>query len=96
MDFSALELSEEDAAFLDRARQFRSANATEELLRREHQTGDVVHRGTAPRDGRRGVARAGDEERQRWGIQRGSNARIWDLERRRAKRSARDAGAARS
>ena len=39
MDFSALELSE-DAAFLDRARQFLSANVTEELLRREHQTGD--------------------------------------------------------
>jgi alkylation response protein AidB-like acyl-CoA dehydrogenase len=40
MDFSAVDMADDDQAFRDRARQFLAANATEELLQREHQTGD--------------------------------------------------------
>jgi alkylation response protein AidB-like acyl-CoA dehydrogenase len=39
MDFSTVDLAE-DQEFLDRARRFLVANVTDELLRREHETGD--------------------------------------------------------
>src|SRR5215469_10188364 len=39
MDFSVVALSEEDRAFLERAQRFLAAHVTEELLRREHETG---------------------------------------------------------
>jgi alkylation response protein AidB-like acyl-CoA dehydrogenase len=40
MDFSAVDLDVEEQEFLDRARRFLATNVTEEMLRREHETGD--------------------------------------------------------
>ncbi|MGB8506398.1 acyl-CoA dehydrogenase family protein [Mycobacterium sp.] len=84
MDFSALELSEEDAAFLDRARQFLSANVTEELLRREHQTGDGFIEELHLAMGAEGWLESETKSAKDGGFS-AVQRRIWDLERRRAK-----------
>ena len=84
MDFSALELSEEDAAFLDRARQFLSANVTEELLRREHQTGDGFIEELHLAMGAEGWLEPETKSAKDGGFS-AVQRRIWDLERRRAK-----------
>lgn len=83
MDFSALELSEEDAAFLDRARQFLSANVTEELLRREHQTGDGFIEELHLAMGAEGWLEPETKSAKDGGFS-AVERRIWDLERRRA------------
>ena len=84
MDFSALELSEEDAAFLDRARQFLSANVTEELLRREHQTGDGFIEELHLAMGAEGWLEPETKSARDGGFS-AVQRRIWDLERRHAK-----------
>ena len=45
MDFSRVELSDEDQAFLDEARAFLSSQVTEDVLRRDRETGDNFDEG---------------------------------------------------
>jgi alkylation response protein AidB-like acyl-CoA dehydrogenase len=84
MDFSFVELAAQDQGFLHRVRQFLAANVTEEMLLREHTTGDGFIEELHLAMGAEG-----------WLEQEANNAkdggftavqrRIWDLERRRAK-----------
>jgi len=84
VDFSAVELAVEDQKFLDRARHFLAANVTEEVLRREHETGDgfieELHLATGA-DGWLEREAKSAKDGGFTAVQR----RIWDLERRRAK-----------
>ncbi|WP_110317505.1 acyl-CoA dehydrogenase family protein [Mycolicibacterium moriokaense] len=84
MDFSALELATDDQEFLDRTRQFLAANVTEELLYREHETGDGLIEDLHLAMGAEGWLEPEATNAKDGGftpVQR----RIWDLERRRAK-----------
>ena len=45
MDFSRVELSDEDKAFLDEARSFLGTHVTEEVRRRDRETGDNFDEG---------------------------------------------------
>jgi alkylation response protein AidB-like acyl-CoA dehydrogenase len=84
MDFSIVELTEEDQDFLTRARRFLDDTVTDEALRGEHQSGDgfieELHLAMGA-DGwlERETKRAAD------GGFNPVQRRIWDLERRRAK-----------
>jgi alkylation response protein AidB-like acyl-CoA dehydrogenase len=84
MDFSALDLAADDQEFLDRARRFLTANVTQELLDREHETGDgfieELHLAMGV-DGRLEREAKSATDGGFTPLQR----RIWDLERRRAK-----------
>lgn len=84
MDFSVLELSDEDAAFLDRARRFLAVNVTEDVLQREHETGDGFIEELHLDMGAEGWLELEAKSAKHGGftaVQR----RIWNLERRRAK-----------
>ena len=84
MDFSALDLATDDREFRDRARRFLAANVTEELLDREHESGDGFVEELHLAIGAEGWLEAEAKSGKDGGftpIQR----RIWDLERRRAK-----------
>jgi alkylation response protein AidB-like acyl-CoA dehydrogenase len=84
MDFSVVELSDEDYEFLNRARGFLDTNVTDEALQREHETGDGfiedVHLAMGAQGWLQPEAKSG-KEGGFTPIQR----RIWNLERRRAK-----------
>jgi alkylation response protein AidB-like acyl-CoA dehydrogenase len=45
MDFSRVELSDDDQAFLDEARDFLRTHVTDEVLRRDRETGDNFDEG---------------------------------------------------
>ena len=84
MDFSRIELAAEDRDFLDRARRFLVANVTEEMLLREHETGDGFIEELHLAMGAAGWLEPDAKSAQDGGftaIQR----RIWNLERQRAK-----------
>jgi 3-oxocholest-4-en-26-oyl-CoA dehydrogenase alpha subunit len=83
MDFSVVALSVEDQQFLERARRFLTTHVTEELLRREHQTGDGFIEELHLAMGAEGWLEAETKSSADGGftpVQR----RIWNLERRRA------------
>jgi alkylation response protein AidB-like acyl-CoA dehydrogenase len=83
MDFSALDLADEQE-FVDRARRFLEANVTEELLYREHETGDGFIEELHLAMGSEGWLEREAKSAKDGGftpVQR----RIWDLDRRRAK-----------
>jgi alkylation response protein AidB-like acyl-CoA dehydrogenase len=83
MDFSIVELTDEDQEFLTRARRFLDDNVTEEVLRGEHQTGDgfieVLHLAMGA-----GGWLEWEANRPADGGLTPVQRRIWDLERRRA------------
>lgn len=83
MDFSAVELNDEDYEFLNRARRFLDTHVTEEALRREHETGDGFIEDVHLAMGEQGWLEPEAKSVKDGGftpIQR----RIWNLERRRA------------
>jgi alkylation response protein AidB-like acyl-CoA dehydrogenase len=45
MDFSRVQLSDDDRAFLDEARDFLRAHVTDDVLRRDRETGDNFNEG---------------------------------------------------
>ena len=48
MDFSRVELSDDDQAFLDETRDFLRTHVTDEVIRRDRETGDNFDEGVAP------------------------------------------------
>jgi 3-oxocholest-4-en-26-oyl-CoA dehydrogenase alpha subunit len=84
MDFSVVQLTADDQEFRDRVRQFLAGKVTQELLDREHETGDGFIEELHPAMGAEGWL-----EREAKGAEDGGltavQRRIWDLERHRAK-----------
>ncbi|WP_067901588.1 acyl-CoA dehydrogenase family protein [Nocardia vaccinii] len=80
MDFSLVELSAQDAAFRDRVRTFLDTHVTDEVRRRDRETGDNFDEGVHLAMGADGWLRAELDPGALTRVQR----RIWDLERRRA------------
>jgi 3-oxocholest-4-en-26-oyl-CoA dehydrogenase alpha subunit len=84
MDFSRVALAAEDHEFLDRARRFFAVNVTEEMLLREHETGDGFIEELHLTMGAEGWLEREAKSAEDGGftaIQR----RIWNLEKQRAK-----------
>lgn len=83
MDFSRVELSAEDQAFLDEARSFLSTHVTEEVRRRDRETGDNFDEGVHLKLGAAGYLEAEWKPESEGGFSR-VRRRIWELEKRRA------------
>ena len=83
MDFSRVELSEDDRAFLDEARQFLRTHVTEEVLRRDRETGDNFDEGVHLALGAAGYLAGEWKPASEGGFSR-VQRRIWELEKRRA------------
>ncbi len=83
MDFSRVELSDEDKAFLDEARSFLSTHVTEEVRRRDRETGDNFDEGLHLKFGAAGYLEAEWKPESEGGFRR-VRRRIWELEKRRA------------
>jgi 3-oxocholest-4-en-26-oyl-CoA dehydrogenase alpha subunit len=84
MDFSVVELSDEDYEFLNRAREFLGANVTDDALQREHETGDGFVEDLHLAMGAQGWLEAEAKSAKEGGLT-AVQRRIWNLERRRAK-----------
>ena len=83
MDFSRVELSGEDRAFLDEARSFLSTHMTEEVRRRDRETGDNFDEGLHLKLGAAGYLEGEWKPESEGGFSR-VRRRIWELEKRRA------------
>ncbi|MDT5017812.1 MAG: hypothetical protein QOD39_3972, partial [Mycobacterium sp.] len=83
MDFSRVELSGDDQAFLDEAREFLRVHVTEEVLRRDRETGDNFDEGVHLALGAAGYLEREWKPQSEGGFNR-VQARIWALEKRRA------------
>ncbi|OBG24730.1 acyl-CoA dehydrogenase family protein [Mycobacterium sp. 852002-51057_SCH5723018] len=83
MDFSRVELSGEDRAFLEEARSFLSTHVTEEVRRRDRETGDNFDEGLHLKLGAAGYLEAEWKPESDGGFSR-VRRRIWELEKRRA------------
>ncbi|ORW12194.1 acyl-CoA dehydrogenase family protein [Mycobacterium kyorinense] len=83
MDFSRVELSDEDRAFLDEARAFLATHVTEEVKRRDRETGDNFDEGVHLALGQAGYLEAEWKAQSDGGFSR-VRRRIWELEKRRA------------
>ncbi|MEU4312300.1 acyl-CoA dehydrogenase family protein [Nocardia sp. NPDC024068] len=84
MDFSLVELSDADQAFQDRARAFLDIHVTDEVRRRDRETGDNFDEGVHLAMGAEGWL-AGELNRPDEGGLNRLHRRIWDLEKRRAR-----------
>ncbi|WP_280435277.1 acyl-CoA dehydrogenase family protein [Nocardia carnea] len=84
MDFSVVELSDEDQAFRDRARAFLDTHVTDEVRRRDRETGDNFDEGVHLAMGAEGWLAAELSKPDDGGLNR-LRRRIWDLEKRRAR-----------
>lgn len=82
MDFSRVELSEEDQAFREEARNFLSTHMTEEVRRRDRETGDNFDEGLHLKFGAAGYLEAEWKPESEGGFSR-VRRRIWELEKRR-------------
>jgi alkylation response protein AidB-like acyl-CoA dehydrogenase len=82
MDFSRVELSEEDQAFLEESRNFLSTHMTEEVRRRDRETGDNFDEGLHLKFGAAGYLEAEWKPESEGGFTR-VRRRIWELEKRR-------------
>jgi alkylation response protein AidB-like acyl-CoA dehydrogenase len=82
MDFSRVELSDEDQAFLDEARTVLSAQVTEEVLRRDRETGDNFDEDVHLALGAAGYITGEWHSEAEGGFSRLRN-RLWQLEKRR-------------
>jgi alkylation response protein AidB-like acyl-CoA dehydrogenase len=83
MDFSRIELSDEDTAFLDEARTFLATHVTEDVKRRDRETGDNFDEGVHLALGEAGYLAAEWKPQSDGGFSR-VRRRIWELEKRRA------------
>ncbi|ORW27268.1 acyl-CoA dehydrogenase [Mycobacterium paraense] len=83
MDFSRVELSAEDEAFRDEARNFLSTHMTDEVRRRDRETGDNFDEGLHLKFGAAGYLEAEWKPESEGGFSR-VRRRIWEQEKRRA------------
>jgi alkylation response protein AidB-like acyl-CoA dehydrogenase len=83
MDFSRVELSDDDEAFRDEARNFLKAQVTEEVRRRDRETGDNFDEGVHVAFGAAGYLALEWKSESDGGFSR-VRRRIWELEKRRA------------
>ena len=83
MDFSRIELSDEDQAFLSDVRRFLSTHVTEEVKRRDRETGDNFDEGVHLALGAAGYLAAEWKPESEDGFSR-VRRRIWEQEKRRA------------
>ncbi|HKP42027.1 acyl-CoA dehydrogenase family protein [Mycobacterium sp.] len=83
MDFSRVELSDDDAAFLTEARAFLKTHVTEEVMRRDRETGDNFDEGVHLALGAAGYLEKEWKPESDGGFSR-VRRRIWELEKRRA------------
>ena len=83
MDFSRVELSDDDRAFRDEARQFLRTHVTEEVRRRDRETGDNFDEGVHLALGAAGYLEGEWKPASDGGFSR-VRRRIWELEKRRA------------
>lgn len=83
MDFSRPQLTDEDLAFLDEARTFLATHVTEEVKRRDRETGDNFDEGVHLALGAAGYLEAEWKTEADGGFSR-VRRRIWELEKRRA------------
>jgi alkylation response protein AidB-like acyl-CoA dehydrogenase len=79
MDFSRVELSDEDLAFRDDLRAFLKTIVTEEVIARDRQTGENFDEGVHLALGRAGYLAADFKDESDGGFSR-VRKRIWDLE----------------
>ncbi|MEV0712121.1 acyl-CoA dehydrogenase family protein [Nocardia aurea] len=84
MDFSRVELSDDDQAFLDEVRAFLDTHVTDEVRRRDRETGDNFDEGVHLAMGAAGWLAAELNSEEEGGLNR-LRRRIWDLERRRVR-----------
>src|ERR1700758_3604949 len=84
MDFSRVELSDADQAFLDEARSFLGTHMTEEVRRRDRETGDNFDEGLHLKFGAAGYLAKEWKPQSDGGFSR-LRRRIWELEKRRAR-----------
>ncbi|MFD6393757.1 acyl-CoA dehydrogenase family protein [Nocardia sp. NPDC060259] len=82
MDFSRVELSSEDREFLDGAREFLATHVTDEVRRRDRETGDNFDEGVHLALGAAGWLSAELADESDGGLGR-LRRRLWDLEKRR-------------
>jgi alkylation response protein AidB-like acyl-CoA dehydrogenase len=82
MDFSRVELSDADQAFLDEARSFLGTHMTEEVRRRDRETGDNFDEGLHLKFGAAGYLAKEWKPASEGGFSR-VRRRIWELEKRR-------------
>ncbi len=83
MDFSRVELDDDDQAFLDEVRTFLAAHVTEEVRRRDRETGDNFDEAVHLALGAAGYLEAEWKPVEEGGFSR-IRRRIWELEKRRA------------
>src|SRR3954466_5116435 len=83
MDFSRVQLSDDDHAFLDEARDFLRTHVTEDVIRRDRETGDNFDEGVHLALGAAGYLAREWKSESEGGFDRLRN-RIWQLEKRRA------------
>jgi alkylation response protein AidB-like acyl-CoA dehydrogenase len=83
MDFSRVELSDADQAFLDEARSFLGTHMTEEVRRRDRETGDNFDEGLHLKLGAAGYLESEWKPHSEGGFSR-VRRRIWEQEKRRA------------
>ncbi|OBK80401.1 acyl-CoA dehydrogenase family protein [Mycobacterium sp. 1164985.4] len=83
MDFSRVELSDEDQAFLEESRAFLSEIVTEDVIRRDRETGDNFDEGVHLALGKAGYLAREWKAESEGGFNR-IRRRIWELEKRRA------------
>src|ERR1700710_496208 len=82
MDFSRVELSDEDQDFLDEARALLASQVTEDVLRRDRETGDNFDEGVHLALGAAGYISGEWRSKSDGGFSRVRN-RLWQLEKRR-------------
>jgi alkylation response protein AidB-like acyl-CoA dehydrogenase len=83
MDFARVELSDDDQAFLDEARTFLTGQVTEDVIRRDRETGDNFDEGVHLALGAAGYLAAEWKPEADGGFDR-VRGRLWQLEKRRA------------
>ncbi|PQM47614.1 hypothetical protein C1Y40_02183 [Mycobacterium talmoniae] len=83
MDFSRVELSDEDAAFRDEVRALLAEQVTEDVIRRDRETGDNFDEGVHLALGAAGYLEKEWKPEADGGFSR-VRRRIWELEKRRA------------
>jgi alkylation response protein AidB-like acyl-CoA dehydrogenase len=83
MDFARVELSDDDQAFLDEARTFLTGQVTEDVIRRDRETGDNFDEGVHLALGVAGYLAAEWKPQSDGGFDR-VRGRLWQLEKRRA------------
>ena len=83
MDFSRVELADDDQAFLDEVRAFLAEQVTEDVIARDRETGDNFDEGVHLALGARGYLTGEWKPETQGGFSR-IRRRIWELEKRRA------------